>query len=192
MARSPQTRGLLDVAVVKLAQVEDFLKLKGFLAELREGPVAAAPPKKEGGKPRPFEERAAPVVAEGSVESKWAAVVKSAAVGTVASQILATCEVRVDGERLTVTLGDGMALIHKSLLDKTEVRDALEAGAARVFGRHLKVEVACAMSADMTKEAEPASARKHALTQKALEDPGIKRLMEVFDGSLVDVEESDV
>jgi len=200
MARSPQTRGLLDVAVVKLAQTEDFLRLKAFLNELREGPIAPRSAQDGGGR-LPFEPSrvnglAAPAEHEAAApgDGSWKGIISRIATRhSLAATVLVKCDAKLDGDRLAVAIPSSLAF-NKANIEKPEVRDALEVAASEAYGHAVQVHFTVNGSGNGMGEPaqESSSARKRALKEKVLEDPTVKKVIELFDGSLIDVEDTNV
>ncbi len=198
MARSPQTRGLLDVSIVKLAQVDDFLKLREMLdsGEPSDGGEASTRPAgrpREAERRRPFENAAAPTSGPhaASVETAWHDIVVAAGAGQVVGKILETSPVRVEGNRIRITLANTFAL-YKGMIEHKDIKASIEDAASKVHGSALRLEVTVAASEAEPREQETASGRRKAITDRALEDPSVQKIMEIFNGTLVDVEEADV
>ena len=199
MARSPQSRGLLDVAIVKLARAQDFQLLRDFVAALRGGGAAA----REVEKTLPFElpragpresEEDAAVAAramEGVPATVWDALL--AALRTRGALVARTVEqhasVRLDEDVLRVNLPANFGL-HKAALEKTEVREAIEGAVSGALGRPVRLEVLCnAAEARDPAAAASSAARRKTLREQALLDPAVRKVIEVFDASIIDVEE---
>jgi hypothetical protein len=82
---------------------------------------------------------------------------------------------------------------NRTMLERPDMRDAIEAAAGDAFGRALRLEVAIGgAAAGAQAQAESATLRKRALKDKVLEDPTVKRVLEAFEGSVVDVEDTNV
>jgi DNA polymerase-3 subunit gamma/tau len=229
MARSPQTRGLLDVGIVKLGRVEDFLLLADLVSSMRGGTVEPGPTAGEG-KERPFDRpaatrtarsggaipggemqggvppsgvRAAGVPAAGVPPEGVPPAVYEALIETARSKgplVAKTLE-----QHATITLREGKLSIslpvnfgpHKAALEKEELRAAIEEAVSRAAESQVRLEVTCNAANGVPPGGVPPNghaaatpeSRKRALKEQALSDPAVRRVMELFDGTLVDVEE---
>jgi len=191
MARSPQTRGLLDVAIIKLARVDDFLRLQEFFSAVREG--VDLPSGKEVERALPFEPSAggpAQKIERLSGHAWQALVTAAAAKGALVGRILQQhASVKMEADTIRISL-PGNFVPHKAALEKPDMRSAIEEAVSAALGRRIRLEVAC----DGANGAAPApqrtdNARKKALREQVLLDPAVRRILEVFDGNLIDVEE---
>jgi len=224
MARSPQTRGLLDVGIVKLARVEDFLLLGELVASIRDGAVEPSPTAGEE-KQHPFDRPASArtvrsdgvppngvppngvptngvspngvpperVPPAGVPPGVYEALVEAArSKGPLVAKTLerhATIALR-EG-KLSISLPGNFGP-HKAALEKEELRAAIEEAVSNAAGSKVTLEVTCSAANGVPRDGRAAASpesRKRALKEQALSDPAVRRVMELFDGTLVDVEE---
>ncbi len=192
MARSPQTRGLLDVSIIKLARVDDWRHLAELVRSLRDGTVSAGETT-EAEKQPPFEEPAGgpPARAASLGERAWEALVTAAKTqGTLVAKTLeAHAHVKVDDDKVRISLPENFALQQAALL-RNEVRDALEAALGQALDRKVRLEVTRdASNGSAVVEDRTIVQRRKTLREQALLDPAVRKMMEVFDATFVDVEE---
>lgn len=191
MGRLSQPRGMLDVSIVKLSHTDDFVRLKGFLSDLRSGRISGKP-RKEAAEALLFE---APVGVPGKQrgggvpDGVLAAVMEEAKArgNLVAATLQQHASFDLDEDVLKVLLPARFD-IQKAHIEKQEVRLALETAASKALGRSVRLDVVCENRADAAIGGQKA-AGKGGLRQKALADPAVRNVLETFGGSLIDVEE---
>jgi hypothetical protein len=96
--------------------------------------------------------------------------------------------VRLDGEVLRISLPANFG-VHKAALEKEELRNAVEAAVSKSLERDVRLEVACDGANGAPAAPETSVARKKALREQALSDPAVRKVLEAFDASVIDVEE---
>jgi DNA polymerase-3 subunit gamma/tau len=201
MARSPQSRGLLDVSILKLSRVQDFQALRDFLRGLRGGEITAGGGG-EADNQAPFDASRPDGVLESDrgrqskVPDGLTAVVWNALVGAVSSKgtlVLKTIEQHatfaLSADKLKIGLPANFAP-HRAALEKEDVRVAVEDAVSKALGRSVRVEVSCNGAENGRPVERPTNtARKRALRDQAELDPAVRKVLEVFDGGIVEVEE---
>lgn len=201
MARGSESAGLLDVSIIKLSRVEDFIALKGFLCDLRQGKAAAPsaggfPGKVSSARPLP----AAPVTqgapkASGTDRPEVAAVLDEArSRGNLVAQTLTQhAEMALDGDVLKIFLPWNFK-VQKGKIEEENVRQGLEAAASKAAGRAIRIEIVLRGAPGGRPGGAAAAASPpggKALRERALSDGAVRKVLEVFGGSLIDVIETE-
>jgi len=187
LARFPLSRGLLDVAVIKLSRVEDFLKLSGFLADLRGG-ACAAPGAKGGSAMLPFAREAEPAEGPKASSLKAALVAQARKIAPlVASALESRAEIALDGDAVTISL-PANAKVDLARLENDAVRAALEKAAGEFAGREVRVSAACNLPANGGENGRRPGA-KAASWERAMQEPSVRRVLDVFGGTIAGVED---
>jgi DNA polymerase-3 subunit gamma/tau len=189
LARFEQSRGLVDVAIVKLSRVEDFTALRRFLADVRSGEAPPVAGRSEAAPPFRPTAPAGPRAAGGGSGAVAAAVVAEAKKQRLiaAKMLEERASFALDGDVLRVRL-PANAKIMIDRLQRVETRDALEKAASEAAGRPLRLDVSCEAAARTVDNSEKRQS-DNVLFQKALEEPSVKKVLELFGGSITDVKE---
>lgn len=201
MARSPQSRGLLDVSILKLSRVEDFQALRDFLGGLKGGEATSGGAGRGGGA-LPFDasgagrggepERAGRAkVPDGLTAPLWEAI--AGAVASMGTLVRKTIEQHATfalaGDKLKIGLPANFAP-HRAALEKEDVRSGIEDAVSKALGQSVRVEVSCNGVENGRPVEKPSNtARSRALREQAELDPAVRKVLDVFDGSIVDIEE---
>jgi DNA polymerase-3 subunit gamma/tau len=189
LARFPQSRGLLDVAIVKLSRAEDFLRLQSFLSDLRSGRNSLLP-RKEASPSLPFAGETGPGP-EGvsEIERLKVALVKEARKwGKLAARGLETlASWHIEDDTVRVSLpADRKIELHQ--LESSEARDALSRAASGALGHEVSVIIKAEGNSTDAANGRPRRARR-GLVEQALAEPAVRRVLETFGGSIQNVEE---
>jgi len=191
LARFPLSRGLLDVAVVKLSRVEDFVRLSGFLSDLRSGGEGVTV-RREGTEPLPSHSDAPQTpraprqpAAASSLEAALAAEARKRW-PLAANALERRARITLDGQSVKISL-PANAKVELSRLQDSELHEALEKAASDFVGGPVRVKAACDLPANGEGDGERPG-DKAALWRRAREAPAVRRVLEVFGGTISKVD----
>ncbi len=195
LGRFPLSRGLLDVSIIKLSRVEDFLKLRGFLDGLRSGQSGGAGPvyggRAEGGVPgAPFalEKTSQEEPAQEATSLEEAVVAEALKRWPLVGRALQRrADMAVDGDTVRISL-PANAKIELARFEDESLHRALEDAASRFLGRKVCIKAACVLDAKV-EDTPPESTGKTGKWEMVRQDPSVRRVLEIFGGTISNVEE---
>ncbi|HOX07971.1 MAG TPA: DNA polymerase III subunit gamma/tau [Planctomycetota bacterium] len=234
MRSSPEPRLILELALVRLASLPDVADVRELLDRLDAQPAASgpAPAARPLPSPAPHPVRTAPARApapstqqtptarpretavpaaaprDETAPGKWDAIRAALAGAHPATNRLLDKHqsAAVSGDSLTITLSPGASFTLEQL-DKPDKRAQIEAAAAGVLGRPVRVELRmsahggapapgqarpAARRPEPPAKAEPAPRPKASpeAMDKAAEHPAVRKLISKFDGQIIDIKKS--